>query len=71
MTEFFTVIGFVDGQPSSDTDVSSNSHRSVRSYKTRRAAEFAIERGAQTPDAAYRILHTELTPTGWRTHWVE
>jgi hypothetical protein len=71
VTEFFTVIGFVDGKPSSDTDVNSNSHRSVRSYKTQRAAELAIERGTQTPGAAYRILHTYQTSNGWRTDWVD
>ncbi|QNJ56921.1 hypothetical protein SEA_REINDEER_130 [Mycobacterium phage Reindeer] len=62
MTEFFTVIAMVDGWPTSDTDVSTNSHRSVRSYKSEKIAQRAIQTAAQDPRVTYRILHTVVDP---------
>ncbi|WP_099021206.1 hypothetical protein [Mycolicibacterium palauense] len=50
-TEFFTVVAVRgDGAIVSDTDMSINSHRSVRSYKTIGAARRAIQVGAKIPD---------------------
>ncbi|QUU29311.1 hypothetical protein SEA_DIMINIMUS_127 [Mycobacterium phage Diminimus] len=64
MTEFFTVIAVVNGRATSDTDASTNSHRSVRSYKTEKIAQKAIRSAVQEPGVTYRILHTVIED-GW------
>lgn len=67
MSAFYTIVGF-DAEfemPITDTDVSTNSHRSVRSYKTPNAATQAIARGVKMPGVAfYRILGTYLLADG-------
>ncbi|QSM01163.1 hypothetical protein SEA_NANOSMITE_139 [Mycobacterium phage Nanosmite] len=72
MTEFYTVITFANGEANSDTDVNTNSHRSVRSYKTERVAIQAILRGTQESGVTYRILCTVIEPDRevWST-WCE
>ncbi|AEK10033.1 hypothetical protein FDH96_gp134 [Mycobacterium phage Rey] len=72
MTEFYTVIGFVGEKPSSDTDVSTNSHRSVRSYKTAAVARRAVQTGVKEPGVDYWILRTTIdADLNIRSEWVE
>jgi hypothetical protein len=72
MSVFFTIVG-CDGSGLliTDTDVSTNSPRSVRSYKTVNAAKQAISRGKREPGLTYSILGTYILADGTiENRWV-
>ncbi|QNL30831.1 hypothetical protein SEA_ESTES_143 [Mycobacterium phage Estes] len=70
MTEFYTIIARDGDVLTADTQASSNAHNSVRSYKTQKAAESAITRGARVPGLKYSVLHTHIADDGTvTTRW--